>query len=931
MHEKPHENRHPLRLPRRMREKLKTYQRQVWLVKLTEALCAGVCGLAASFLLVFVLDRFFDTSNLLRLMVLVCGTLGFALWMPRMCHKWIWKNRRLTSVARLLKSKHPQLGDELQGVIELIEGENANHSRALCEAALQQADEQAARTELKDSVPHPRHRQWIMGSVAILGLVVVGFLVVPEAGRNTLSRWLKPWESTERYTFAQLEAMPDSIVIPLAEQTNLRVGLAESTPWRPTVATASIGDHQVTANLGQGNSPTAVNTTRQNDLPNDLQEKSASQNFATTSAAGFDFQLPPLSQTSNINLRVGDARKSIEVIPMARPELTRLAAAIQLPKYLQRPKIVQQELRGGDIKTVRGSTVNMLLTTSRPLSRAIVNGQSVPVIGESIPLDNVQVDEDLEFEVRWQDEFELSALTPLKLTLVANEDQPPTLNCGGLDRQSTIGVDDVLKFSVDATDDFGVKSIGLEWVGVSTSKLEQSDPSRGEKIVLAGNPTAEQVANAEVTFSPTLESLGPQMVALRLFVEDYLPNRQRVYSPVFNVHVISEEEQAIELTTQLGQWMKQAQETYDREQWLYTQNVELSQKSAEELSRPETRRKIEQQAAEEAAQQMKLTAVTDDGESLIRAAMKNDQFSADHIETLAKMLEQLKHIRDNQMSSVAKLLAEAAKAETKSGKNEKSEGSPPKNSAPTVTDDPSTPKESGDKGEADAKDQEPPADEEKPKDDPSIKMNESNMDKPKEESEPGSPAAGKPAKLKLPTVILNDPAESAGGSCPAQKKLQEAVEQQETLLAEFQAVSEELQKLIGNLEGSTFVKRLKALSRRELVLVKDVAESTLVAFGESRQRVRGATQDRAALLAQRQRMHVEKLGQIFDDLVAYSERKNESKYKNVLRQMEELNALDNADLVAAMIGGNDSGVSIAQAELLADHFDRWAEELVGPG
>ena len=40
--------------------------------------------------------------------------------------------------------------------------------------------------------------------------------------------------------------------------------------------------------------------------------------------------------------------------------------------------------------------------------------------------------------------------------------------------------------------------------------------------------------------------------------------------------------------------------------------------------------------------------------------------------------------------------------------------------------------------------------------------------------------------------------------CPAGQKLDEAVDAQEDLLAEFQDIAEELQKLIGDLEGSTF-------------------------------------------------------------------------------------------------------------------------------
>ena len=45
-------------------------------------------------------------------------------------------------------------------------------------------------------------------------------------------------------------------------------------------------------------------------------------------------------------------------------------------------------------------------------------------------------------------------------------------------------------------------------------------------------------------------------------------------------------------------------------------------------------------------------------------------------------------------------------------------------------------------------------------------------------------------------------------------------------------------------------------------------------------------------------------------------------------QMEVTSALEN---VAGLVTGNLHGQSIAHAEFWADTFDRWAEQLVGPG
>ena len=84
-----------IEIPDRMRTKLEKFQKKFWIIKLAEGLLAAAFGLLVSYLLVFVLDRFFDTSALVRTAILIAGTLGLAVWFPLVCHKWIWKTASL--------------------------------------------------------------------------------------------------------------------------------------------------------------------------------------------------------------------------------------------------------------------------------------------------------------------------------------------------------------------------------------------------------------------------------------------------------------------------------------------------------------------------------------------------------------------------------------------------------------------------------------------------------------------------------------------------------------------------------------------------------------------------------------------------------------------------------------------------------------------
>src|SRR5690606_5504970 len=86
-----------------------------------------------------------------------------------------------------------------------------------------------------------------------------------------------------------------------------------------------------------------------------------------------------------------------------------------------------------------------------------------------------------------------------------------------------------------------------------------------------------------------------------------------------------------------------------------------------------------------------------------------------------------------------------------------------------------------------------------------------NPPKPGETKEPSKSSPSQP-RLTLPSTML-----AGNGSSdqprPAAERVEEAVQEQRELLAEFEKVADELNEILANLEGSTLVKRLKAASR----------------------------------------------------------------------------------------------------------------------
>ena len=890
-----------LKIPDRMRSKLERYQRKIWTVKLIEGVCAAAFGLLISYLVVFVLDRFVDTSSTARLAILLAGCVGVGLWLPWMMHRWVWKSRKLEQVARMLKINHPRLGDYLLGIIELVNNRSFDGtSESLCRAALEQADRETSERDFSDAVPYPTHKRWALIAGVPLLIAAVVLVVVPAAGGNAMARWLMPWSNIDRFTFTRIQPLPEKMVVPLAEQTPLVAALTGESRWRPDSGAIIVEGNRFEADRSDANK---------------------------AHGDQFDFQLPPLNAPANVLVRVGDVRETIALDPQPRPELSALTATIELPEYLQRTKPLRKDIRGGALTTLVGSTVAFHAVATRDLQSATVDGVNLQPEGNSIQTSSINIAQPRVLEMQWLDAMGLSAKTPLKLKLRCAKDAPPELTCRDLVQQHVIMEKDLLTFKVDADDDFGVKTIGLQWEG-KPADTSAAEPANGEKIVFAGNPEAEAVESITATFSPERESIEPQTIELRLFAEDYLPGRERVYSAPFTVFVLSEDEHAIWMTRRLDEWFKQSLETYEQEQQLYKHNLAIRNMDAEELDRPEVRRRIKAQAAAEESQSRRLGALTKSGSKLVTEAARNAQFGVDHLEKLAEMIQALKDIEENRMPSVADLLKKASQAEAQPGPPQQAKAS--KSPPASVTDSPENPGKQAAAAPEKAGDK--PDDKKKL---PSITMKESDMnaekDKPQEPVEPSPPKKDRLLLPKVQVAALPDDGDDPPASCPAGEQMEEATDAQEDLLAEFQKVAEELQKLISNLEGSTFVKRLKAMSRRELVIARDVNQSTLVGFGEIPSKLKEATVDRSRLLAKRQKAHSQNLQTIEDDLEAYSNRVREGKFKTVLAEMRELDIVKQTQSVADRMISNEPGTSIAQAEMLADTFDRWAEQLVGPG
>ena len=555
----------------------------------------------------------------------------------------------------------------------------------------------------------------------------------------------------------------------------------------------------------------------------------------------------------------------------------------------------------------------------------------------------------------WRDRFGLVAREPQILRLEVQEDEPPTVSFSKLKNNQVILSSEVLTFEIQAGDDFGVKRVGLEWEGIA-NLIHNPEPASGEKTVSSGTPTMDTMKVA-ATFSAERENVRPQSLRLRAFAEDYLPGRERVRSPDLVLHVLTSAEHFKWLVGQLELWMGAAQEVRDKEMQLHQTNRELRDLPPESLDDPAQRRKIQDQAAAERANAARLDSLIQLGEELVQEAMKNEGFNPDRLESWAEILEKLEAIAGQKMPSVADLLAQAADAPGQRSSQQSAASSQQGGSSPTTGDQQQAANSPSEQVEKYGPENnrlpegldEIPEDPNAPGVGVSVDRSKQPGGKPgyvpanptprvtdvesgfnKDEKAGQASQAQVVGGLGIPTTTLmgsgrNDDEEETSVPQTADLVLQ-AVKEQRELLDAFAKLASEMNKLLASFENSTFVKRLKAASRRQIDIATDL--NSLDGFGL----VGTAVEDPSDLnrLAEQETAESEITTTLLQDMTAYADRRPSEGLSRVLAQMQDAAFPSQMRDIAEAITSNFVGESTIDAEFWADTLDRWAEELVDP-
>jgi hypothetical protein len=295
--------------------------------------------------------------------------------------------------------------------------------------------------------------------------------------------------------------------------------------------------------------------------------------------------------------------------------------------------------------------------------------------------------------------------------------------------------------------------------------------------------------------------------------------------------------------------------------------------------------------------------------------MRNPEFGVGHLEKWAEMLQILKDISANRMPSVADLLKQASQSSMAASSSQRDKTP----MAGMVRDTRSAPQSSE------------PSDSKKARTGVPQVVDRESSQQPlsKDDDQQAASKSSGQARLTLPVTTIVGKAGKGNASCPTAQKIDEAVTQQRDLLAEFEKIAEELNRVLANLEGSTLLKRLKAASRMQYSIAGRMVDLVHDAFGLSMPQGRDGAPKVIDDLSQQEAKGSLDVSFIMDDMQSYFERRRFMQFKTVLDEMRKLDVVGNLRQLGDDLK-KENGLSIAQCEYWSDTLDRWADDLVDP-
>jgi hypothetical protein len=548
--------------------------------------------------------------------------------------RWVVRPPDLKALAVLVQRKYRRLGDRLLGIVELSnEATRPSYfSPELYRAAISQVNEEASKYDFCEAANRSATRRQLVRGGVLLLIVIVPALLLPEATWNSFRRWIAPLAKVPRFTLVEIAGVPQERIVPHGEEFVVH-GRVEykSSFWRPA---------RVRLELANG------------------QKIESSQN-----SSNFVLKVPGQVQDMKARLRIGDAEQVLTFLAKHRPAMEMAGAQVHLPEYLGYPQ-QSETAQGGLIEVVEGSSLVLTGRVSRALQHASLRvgdqSEEVTVRSNVFVTAKFAARDALELNVAWQDTIGLTNASPWKLAVQTRKDAPPLPEIEELYRDTAILETEVLRVPIRASDDFGVKQLGLNWSleessGESTN-LSADLPRRESVQEISGSDT--RYIEHTVNFSPAVLGIPPETtIEVRAFAVDLFPGRERSESPVYRIHVMGNAQHAEMVRQNLESLLVQLEEVTRLEEKIASETREM--KDLQKLDSPDAANKIAALEQEQQQNSAQLQQLAQEGMKTLREALRNPAFNEETLMEWTKNLAQMQKVSQQQMKDAAKALQQA--------------------------------------------------------------------------------------------------------------------------------------------------------------------------------------------------------------------------------------------------------------------------------
>jgi hypothetical protein len=238
----------------------------------------------------------------------------------------------------------------------------------------------------------------------------------------------------------------------------------------------------------------------------------------------------------------------------------------------------------------------------------------------------------------------------------------------GVPSQRALLPSETVDFDVVASDDFGIRQYGLEWVGEPT-RPGSAEGAKGELLLEKGHPRLKS-ASIPAAFSPDAYEIGPQKLTLRAYVEDYMPDRGRIYSQPVILYILSEEEHAQMLKNRFDRAIGELEDLTRRERGLFEENQRLERLDGEELRQGEPAERLEQSEDAERQQSEKMKELTEQMEQLLKDSARNETIDKETLQRMAEAMKSMQELGQQDMPEVQEKLDQAGDPKNTGEKSE---------------------------------------------------------------------------------------------------------------------------------------------------------------------------------------------------------------------------------------------------------------------